>query len=122
MAAARRLVAPFHFWLILAILAGFSVRVIQVLRTDFPINDGGLFYIMVEALKVNDLRLPETVAWAQYDIPFAYPPLGFYVTAVAGLVTGLNTVDLMRMLPLVGSMFAVITFAFLARTVLCNRI
>ena len=119
---ARVSFAQFDPLVVLAIVAGFTVRTIQLLRTDFPINDGGLFYMMVEALKANGLRPPRAVAWAQYDIPFAYPPLGFYSTAIVGLVTGLDTVELMRILPLLGSMFAVIAFAFLARILLSNRI
>ena len=122
MSGIHRLFTPAAPWLTLAVVAGIAVRLVQVLRVDFPINDGGLFYIMVEALKENRLRLPDSVEWAQYDLPFAYPPLGFYMTAVIGLITGLTTLDLLRILPLFGSIFVVIAFALLVRTLLNNRV
>ncbi len=51
--------------------------------TDFPLNDGGLFATMIQDLVNNRLLLPASTTYNGLDIPFAYPPLAFYVAALA---------------------------------------
>ena len=67
----------------LPVLAGLLVRAIPVLTADFPLNDGGLFYAMTRDLQHANFLLPATTSYNGLGIPFAYPPLGFYVAGVA---------------------------------------
>src|SRR5688572_1119349 len=70
--------------LLAAIIFGFVVRLILVFAGDgFPLNDGGLFYVMVEDLKANDYRLPQYTSYNGGQIPYAYPPAIFYLTGAA---------------------------------------
>ena len=68
-------------WLAGVVLAGLVVRAIPVALADFPVNDGGLFVAMVQAIQVAGWGLPLTVDWNGAELPFAYPPLGFYSRA-----------------------------------------
>jgi len=72
------------FFLLLALIFGSWYRVSVPLDAGFPINDGGLFYLMIQALRENHYRLPEYIHYNGLNIPFAYPPLAFYI---AGLLT-----------------------------------
>ena len=80
----RRFATPFGFACILAIAVGCIVRARPVLLADFPLNDGGLFFQMTEELQRAHYRLPMFTDYNALQIPFAYPPFGFYM---AGLVS-----------------------------------
>ena len=49
----------------LAILLGGIVRFMPVVMAGFPVNDGGMFYVMVEEFKANHFLLP---AFTQYNL------------------------------------------------------
>ena len=65
---------PAHVFLFLAILFGGFIRLNPVLTSSFPLNDGGLFYTMVQDLQENGYRIPETTRYNQLNLPYAYPP------------------------------------------------
>ena len=102
----------------LTALLGAVVRTLIVLRTDFPLNDGGLFYLMTEELQRSGFRLPALTTYNGESIPFGYPPLAFYVAAALDAVTPLSLVDVFRYLPLVVTSLTVPAFALLARRIL----
>ena len=95
---------------------GFIVRAFSVLPADFPLNDGGLFYQMVTDVRSSWPFLPVTTTYNNLDIPFAYPPLAFYVAAVLHDVAG--GIDVLRWLPLLFTTLTVPAFFLLARSVL----
>jgi hypothetical protein len=97
---------------------GALVRLLPVVLADFPLNDGGLFYRMTQELLSNGLRLPLMTSYNGGGIPFAYPPLGFYLTAGLHLATGAPILELVRWLPAVFSILAIVPFYFLARRIL----
>ena len=68
--------------LFVALLFGGIVRFLPVAMAGFPINDGGMFYVMVKELQANHFLLPAFTQYNLADIPFAYPPFGFYATAL----------------------------------------
>ena len=63
---------------------GFLVRFLHVtaLGQGFPLNDGGMFYAMVEDLRAAGYALPAETSYNGGDIPYVYPPFSFYVAAV----------------------------------------
>lgn len=66
----------------------------------FPIGDGGLFYRMTQDLIDNHFLLPSYTSYnAELRIPFAYPPLAFYLTAALSLLTGASPLQVMSFLP-----------------------
>lgn len=82
-----------------AVLFGVAVRLGYLMRTDFPINDGGLFYTMIRDLQANGYRLPVYTSYNQANIPYAYPPLGFYLAGGINSLFGTNLFTLLRILP-----------------------
>ena len=88
-------------WLLLALvtLAGLVVRVIPVALADFPVNDGGLFVAMTRGIRDAGWGLPDTVVWNGIDLPFSYPPLGFYLAGLLEAV-GADLLGVFRWLPL----------------------
>jgi hypothetical protein len=73
-------------WGILALLAvGAAVRVALLFSIPFdtPFHLGGLFYEFSRQILLNHFALPQTIPYYSLGgIPFAYPPLGFYIQAV----------------------------------------
>jgi hypothetical protein len=78
-----------------SIILGSWFRIFPLLTAGFPINDGGLFYVMIKAIQETGYRLPEHVLYNGLDIPLAYPPLGFYVS---GLLADIFQVELLKVL------------------------
>ena len=63
--------------LFVALLFGAIVRFYPAISNGFPLNDGGMFYTMVQDLKANGYALPQFTTYNHADIPFTYPPFGF---------------------------------------------
>lgn len=105
----------------LGVLIGVFVRAQYVFAADFPLNDGGLFYQMTRELQQAAYRLPEYTAYNGGQIPFAYPPLGFYVAGLLDDLTPLSLLDAFRFLPLAATCLTLVAFAALARDLLRSR-
>jgi hypothetical protein len=99
----------------IAILAGLVVRLSYVIASDFPINDGGLFVVMTRELIEAGFQIPMTTSYNDLGIPFAYPPLGFYLAGAITAATGIDLIELFRWLPLLLSVACVPAFALLAK-------
>ncbi|MBI2761650.1 MAG: hypothetical protein HYX51_09525 [Chloroflexi bacterium] len=99
-----------------ALVVGLVVRLRYVLAADFPLNDGGLFYVMTRELARSHYRLPEFTSYNGAGIPFAYPPLGFYAAALLAAVTRASLLDVFRFLPLAINLATICAFFLLART------
>ena len=111
------------YWLAFVCIMGLAVliRAGFVLGSDFPLNDGGLFFQMTRDLQAAGYALPETASYNGGGIPFAYPPLGFYAAAALDDATPLSLIDAFRFLPLAGSVAALAAFVVLARGILPTR-
>ena len=73
-------------WYALALMAGGAIlRCVHLfsIPMDAPFHLGGLFYEFSRQIIQNNFALPETIPFYSLEgIPFAYPPLGFYLQAV----------------------------------------
>jgi hypothetical protein len=96
-------------------LLGLAIRLAAPLLSDFPLNDGGLFHAMIMDAQNNNFILPETTTYNSAEIPFVYPPLALYLTALLSTLTGIDILDLLRILPPVFSGLAIPAFYILAR-------
>jgi hypothetical protein len=108
----------YKIFLLLAILLGGIVRFLPVLMAGFPVNDGGMFYVMVEELKANHFLLP---AFTQYNlaaIPYVYSPFGFYATALVSSLFHLPALDVIRWLPPLVNTLSLLAFYLLASEIL----
>lgn len=104
----------------LALVAGGIVRVLPFFGTDFPLNDGGLFGIMIQDLVDNGFVLPASTTYNGLNIPFAYPPLAFYVAGLGNLL-GVSIIDTLRGVPLLFSLATILAVYWLAGGVLRSR-
>ena len=98
-------------FLLIPTFAALLVRAIPVLQASFPLNDGGLFVAMAGQVSANGYIPPVDVEYNGIELPFAYPPLGIYLTAFVRDVLGIRLIDVAHYLPLV---FAVLTVPIVA--------
>ena len=100
-------VKPSLVFLGLAVVIGGYLRLSRAIPADFPLNDGGLFYQMTQELMVNHFRLPLFTSYNHLQIPYAYPPLAFYVTAGLNQLFGWQLLDIFRLFPAVISILTI---------------
>lgn len=107
--------------LAVVMLIGASVRVMAIGHSDFPINDGGMFYQAIAQIQAAHFRLPADLHYNGLTIPFAYPPLAFYIAGLISSATGASLIQLLRILPLVFSLATIGAFMTFADEMLCDR-
>jgi hypothetical protein len=98
------------------------IRVMIVLGSSFPVNDGGMFYAMVRDIQASSYRLPAFSSYNGMHIPFFYPPLGFYLAGVLNDLTPMSLLTIFRVVPLTLSILMLFAFFLLARDLLESRI
>ena len=104
-----------------ATVLGAAVRVFLPVSAPAPLNDGGLFYAMIRDLQAARYALPALTSYNVAGIPYAYPPLAFYLTGLVADLLGLEVLDLVRILPGVFSSLTIPAFYLLAKEVLGSR-
>lgn len=107
--------------LFLSVTVGAFIRFNPTLLAGFAINDGGMFAVMVDDLRANGYALPVFSAYNDIDMPFAYPPLGFYAGALAVELFGIDSVQAVRWLPAFFSSLAIPAFYILALRLLKDK-
>ena len=100
------------------IALGLVVRIVPVLSAAGAVGDGGLFYSMIDDIRAAGMSVPPTTSYNELEIPFVYPPLALLSAAAIGQISGAETLDVLRWLPLLVSVLTVVAFAWLARAVL----
>jgi hypothetical protein len=113
--------ASYAAMLIAAIGLGVLVRATIVLSSDFPLNDGGMFFAMVRGLQASHYALPSVTTYNSSDIPFAYPPLGLYVAGFIDDFTPISLLTVFRFLPMIVSSLTLAAFFAFARRILESR-
>jgi hypothetical protein len=86
-------------FLIAAFLLGAWFRISPIITAEFPVNDGGLFYKMIATVQESNFSLPTYIKYNDLDIPFAYPPLAFYLAALIGRMFNASILDLQMWMP-----------------------
>ncbi len=104
----------------LAIFFGSFVRFLPGPLAGFPINDGGMFAVMMRDLRANNFALPVFTTYNYSEIPFAYPPLGLYLGALFEQI-GLSEVQVLIWLPAFLTVATISVFYLLALALLENR-
>ncbi|MDO8752325.1 MAG: hypothetical protein Q7J80_00405, partial [Anaerolineales bacterium] len=74
-----------------AIIFGTLFRLLPAWMAGFPINDGGMFYTMIQDLQSNQYIPPLYTTYNNLNIPFVYPPLGFYIGTLISDLLNLST-------------------------------
>lgn len=110
---------------LITLVAGIFLRFYHLLRFDFlhaPFRLGGLFVAFAEQILENDFRLPVTIPfYSEGGIPFAYPPLGFYVEALLMQIFPGSHFVIANLLPPIVSSLALPGVFLLLRWYFSNR-
>jgi hypothetical protein len=112
---------PFRHAAAGAVLLGALVRAAHVVTTDFPLNDGGLFYAMATELGKTGYHLPAFTTYNAAQIPFAYSPFAFYVAALTAQLTPLDLIGVFHWVPLIVACLTIIAVLALAVALLPSR-
>lgn len=105
-----------------ALVFGFLVRFLPGLQAGFPLNDGGMFMSMVRDLGASGYRLPEFTTYNRLEIPYAYPPFGFYFGRLLADVLHISELDVLRWLPPAVHALSIFIFYLLATDLLKSKL
>lgn len=108
-----------RFWLTAALFVGSAVYVAYLLSHTHPAYEGGLYLQFVEEILQNGYALPDRIPYyLEGGIPFAYPPLVFYLIAIITDVTSVDPVALELYAPGVITIVYLIPFYYLTKELL----
>ncbi len=105
-----------------ALILGGLLRLTAPALAGFPVNDGGLFYTIINDLGKNNYALP---AWTTYNgatIPLAYPPLGFYLARILIDLFHPAPLEVLLWLPAMICLLAIPAYYLLAREIFSAEI
>jgi hypothetical protein len=102
-------------------LLGTFLRFLYLQKSDFIMNDGGMFYTMILDLEKNGFTLPFYTSYNLSQIPYAYPPLSFYTGAFLHQILHINLVTVFRFYPLFFNVLSIPAFFFLAHEITLNN-
>ena len=105
----------------IAILLGALMRFNPPIVAGYAVSDGGMFAVMVEDLKTRHYVLPAYTTYNHSNIPFAYPPIGFYAGRIASDLFGLTAPQALRWVPALFASLSVFAFYLLALRLLKNK-
>ena len=105
-------------YLIISMLLAAMVRLSYVMVAQLPLNDGAMFVTLVRDIQGNGLGLPFFTSYNAADLPFAYPPLPFYLVALLSQFIGWSPIDIIRIAPALVSLLTIPAFFALCRNVL----
>lgn len=104
-----------------SLILGLIVRLPYFFTYNFALNDGALFVQMSNAIRENNYILPATVLYNKTEIPFAYPPLSFYLIACFTDLFDLNVLDVIRYMPLFFNILCLCVFTLLAARLIKHK-
>ena len=107
---------------VLAVLIGGYIRLRPVMAAGFPLNDGGLFYVMAQDIVHSNFALPAVSSYNAIQMPFAYPPLAFYIAAFLNTALHWNLLEIVQYFPAIMNTLTIAAFYPLARTILRSRL
>jgi len=105
----------------MALVLGAAVRFMPVMMAGFPLNDGGMFYVMIQDLIANGFGLPLFTTYNLANIPYAYPPFGFYVAALLKIFLRLPEMETLRWLPSLVNIVSIYAVYLLGGALLNDR-
>lgn len=106
-------------WLAIALSVGGVVYIAYLNTHTHPTYEGGLYLQIAEEIVQNGYTLPKHIPYyLEGGIPFAYPPLMFYVIAVITDFTGVDPVSLELYAPGLVTIAYLIPYYFIAKELL----
>ena len=112
-------------WIVLFLgvtfLFGIIARFFPGFLTGFPLNDGGMFMIMIRDLRASHYAIPATTAYNNLGIPYAYPLFGFYFARLFSDIFRVSEVEALRWIPPAVNALTIWAFYALASDLLESR-
>ncbi len=105
-----------------AVIVGSGIRFFIAYQAGFPINDGGLFFNIARAIQDNGYLPPIFVSYNGLEVPFAYPPLGFYIANLFQGLFGIPLLEVFRWLPALVTSVSIYAVYLLAGQLLDTKI
>ncbi len=105
----------------IALVFGILVRFFPGAQTGFPPNDGGMFLSMIEDLSESHYMLPQFTSYNRLEIPYAYPPFGFYFARFLSDVLRISGLELLRWLPPLVNSLSILAFYLLSSELLKSK-
>ena len=105
------------FFLVFALIFGVTVRLFPLLKTDFPLVDGGMFYVMIRDLQASHFALPIFTTYNQANIPFAYAPLAFYLSGIIHGSLRAPLISILKWQPFVTNLLILPVFFLFAKQI-----
>jgi hypothetical protein len=105
-----------------AIVVGTAIRLHLTLGSDFPLHDGGLFYLMIQELQENHFSLPWYTSYNAANIPYLYPPFALYFASILDYLTSWQLIDILRILPAVISVLTIGAYYLLSDSLLSSKL
>ena len=107
--------------LLAALLFGTLFRFFPSWLASFPINDGGMFFVMMKDLQASRFIPPAFTTYNNLNIPFAYPPLALYIGAGISSLFNISLIKILQWLPPLINSLCVLFFYFLSHEVLEDK-
>ena len=106
-------------WLAVALAVAGLVYLIYLATHSYPAYGAGLFMEIAEQIRAHGYGLPERIpGYTAEGVPFAYPPLMFYVAAVVVELTGIGAFTYSQVLPGLVVVASIIPYYYTARELL----
>jgi len=108
----------------LIILIGLFLRTYHLFLVGFskPWKFGGLYLEFARQIFLNNYTLPERIPYYTLGgLPFAYPPLPFYIESFLVFTLGLPEFLVVNLLPAIASVISLILFYVLIKNILKNK-
>jgi hypothetical protein len=109
-----------NLFLYTTVIFGAILRFAPTIITGQPINDGGMFYVMIQDLTSNQFVIPAFTSYNHLNIPYAYPPLSFYLGGLLSLL-GIPILEIIRWVPPLVSTLSIIAFYWMASLMLDSK-
>ena len=110
------------FILLFAVIIGGLVRFFPIVLSNFPLNDGGLFFRMAQDILDHSFHLPVYVFYNGNEIPFGYPPFAFYLMAFLQRFFHFGIIDQLHYLPALISTLTIPVFFYLSERITGSRV
>ncbi|WP_255194916.1 ArnT family glycosyltransferase [Halorarius litoreus] len=108
-----------RFWLSLAVAMGLCVHLVYLVTHPYPAYGAGLYLAIAETIANQGYTLPASVpGYTAGGVPLAYPPVAFYVAAVARELTGVGPFTYSRLVPGLLVTAALVPYYFTAKRLL----
>ena len=105
----------------IAFVFGALVRFFPGVQAGFPPNDGGMFLSMIEDLSESRYALPQFTSYNHLQIPYAYPPFGFYFARFLSDIFHIPGLELIRWLPPLVNSLSILVFYLLSSELLKSK-